>query len=75
MAGGLTEDQQFFVGMGQAWCTETREAEIQRRIVVDSHAPPKFRVMGALRNLPEFAAAFQCARGTPMHPTDTCEVW
>jgi putative endopeptidase len=75
VAGGLTEDQQFFVGMGQAWCTETREAEIQRRVVVDSHAPPKFRVMGALRNLPEFAAAFQCASGTPMHPTDTCEIW
>ena len=75
VADGLSEDQQFFVGMGQVWCTKAREAEIQRRIVVDSHAPPEFRVTGALRNLPEFAAAFQCVEGTPMHPVDTCEVW
>jgi putative endopeptidase len=74
-AGGLSEDQQFFLAMGQAWCTEAHDAETQRRIIVDSHSPASFRVNGALRNLPEFAAAFQCAAGTPMHPTDTCEVW
>ena len=39
------------------------------------HAPPKFRVYGALRNLPEFSQAFQCAAGTPMHPAQTCTVW
>ena len=75
VADGLTEDQQFFVSVGQAWCNKAREAETRRRIVVDSHAPPAFRVQGALRNLPAFAEAFQCAEGTPMHPTNTCEIW
>lgn len=75
VADGLTEDQQFFVSVGQAWCNKTREAETRRRIVIDSHAPPEFRVKGALRNLPEFAEAFQCAEGTPMHPASTCEIW
>ena len=75
VADGLTEDQQFFVGVAQAWCDKDRPAEIQRRLAVDPHAPPKFRVYGALRNLPEFATAFACPLGTPMHPQQACAVW
>jgi putative endopeptidase len=75
VADGFTEDQQFFLGAGQAWCSKDRPEEIQRRLTVDPHSPPKFRVFGALRNLPEFSAAFQCAAGTPMHPKNACAVW
>ncbi len=75
VASGLNEDQQFFVAVGQAWCTKARDEETRRRIVVDSHSPAQFRVNGALRNLAEFATAFECAEGTSMHPTATCEVW
>jgi putative endopeptidase len=75
VADGFTEDQQFFIAVGQAWCSKDRPDEIKRRLVVDPHAPPKFRVYGALRNFPEFAAAFQCAEGTPMRPAKTCSVW
>jgi len=75
VADGFTEDQQFFLGAGQAWCDKDRPAEIERRLTVDPHSPPKFRVFGALRNTPAFAEAFHCAVGTPMHPKDTCSVW
>jgi putative endopeptidase len=75
VADGFTEDQQFFLAVAQAWCTKDRKEETQRRLTVDPHAPPKFRVYGALRNLPEFAQAFSCAAGTPMHPSETCTVW
>ena len=75
VADGFTEDQQFFLAVGQAWCSKDRPAEIQRRLTVDVHSPPRFRVYGALRNLPEFAAAFNCAPGTPMRPAATCSVW
>ncbi len=75
VADGFDEDQQFFLAVGQAWCTKDRQAEVQRRLTVDPHSPPKFRVYGALRNLPEFAQAFKCAPGTPMHPANTCNVW
>ncbi|MBV8760350.1 MAG: M13 family metallopeptidase [Deltaproteobacteria bacterium] len=75
VADGFTEDQQFFIAVAQAWCSKDRPAEIQRRLTVDPHAPPKFRVYGALRNLPEFNEAFSCAAGTPMHPTKACSVW
>jgi putative endopeptidase len=75
VADGFTEDQQFFLAVGQAWCFKMRPAEALRMLTTDNHAPPKFRVYGALRNLPEFSQAFQCAAGTPMHPAQTCSVW
>ncbi|HEU0031380.1 MAG TPA: M13 family metallopeptidase [Kofleriaceae bacterium] len=75
VADGFDEDQQFFLAVGQAWCSKDRPAEIQRRLTVDPHSPPKFRVYGALRNLKEFAEAFKCAPGTPMRPAQTCSVW
>jgi putative endopeptidase len=75
VADGFSEDQQFFVAIGQAWCSKDRPAELQRRLINDVHAPPKFRVYGPLRNLPEFAEAFSCAPGTPMHPATSCSVW
>ena len=75
IADGYTEDQQFFLAVAQAWCAKDRKAETERRLKVDVHAPPKFRVYGALRNLPEFANAFSCPAGTPMAPANTCQIW
>jgi putative endopeptidase len=75
VADGFTEDQQFFLGVGQAWCSRARPADLQHRLIGDVHAPPKFRVYGSLRNLRAFAEAFGCAPGTPMSPARTCSVW
>jgi putative endopeptidase len=75
VADGFTEDQQFFLAVGQAWCNKDRPAEVQRRLTTDPHSPPKFRVYGALRNVREFSDAFKCAAGTPMNPAKTCAVW
>ena len=74
-ADGFDEDQMFFLGVGQAWCTARREEEVRRRIKVDPHAPPRFRVNGSLSGLAEFHRAFGCEVGRPMHPATTCEVW
>jgi putative endopeptidase len=74
-ADGFDEDQMFFLGVGQAWCTLRREEDTRRLIKIDEHAPARFRVNGALADLPEFHAAFGCEKGRPMHPKTTCEVW
>ena len=74
-ADGFDEDQMFFLGVGQAWCTVRREEDTRRRVKADSHSPPRFRVNGALSDLPEFHRAFSCDSGRPMHPATTCEVW
>ncbi|MBA2540691.1 MAG: M13 family metallopeptidase [Deltaproteobacteria bacterium] len=75
VADGFDEDQQFFLAVGQAWCSKDRPAEVQRRLTTDRHSPPKFRVFGALRNLPEFSQSFRCAAGTAMRPANACSVW
>ncbi len=75
MADGYDEDQQFFLAVGQAWCSKQREETLRQRLVTDPHSPAKFRVNGALTNQPEFAEAFDCQEGTPMHPANSCEVW
>jgi putative endopeptidase len=75
VADGFTEDQQFFLAVGQAWCSK-QTPEVARMLAqVDPHSPPKFRVNGSLANLPEFAKAFSCAEGTPMHPAKACKIW
>ncbi len=75
VADGYTEDQQFFLAVGQAWCSKYREKTLRQRLNTDPHSPPKFRVNGAVTNQPEFAQAFSCEEGTAMAPADRCEVW
>jgi endothelin-converting enzyme/putative endopeptidase len=74
---GFAPAQQFFVGYAQSWCAKYREEELRLRAVTDPHSPARFRVNGPLSNLPEFAAAFGCAEGTPMvrAAAERCEVW
>ena len=71
----LTQDQLFFVAYAQSWCTVS-SAQYDKMIVASNpHSPSRFRVLGPLQNLPEFHAAFSCAKGTGMHPPTMCEVW
>ncbi len=75
VADGFTEDQQFFLAFGQAWCAAVRPEMARTLAEVDPHSSPRFRVNGAISDTPEFAAAFHCAEGAPMHPASACQVW
>ena len=44
-------------------------------VTTDPHSAPQFRVIGPLVNYPQLAETFKCAEGTPMRPTNICEVW
>lgn len=72
---GLSNDQLFFVSFAQVWCSLITPEQAQLRLTTDPHAPARFRAIGPLANAPAFAEAFQCAPGTPMAPTNRCEVW
>ena len=75
VADGFSEEQQFFLSVGQLWCAKQREELVRLRAATDPHSPPRFRVNGTLANLSEFATAFSCESGTPMNPKERCEVW
>ncbi len=73
--GGFSDDQLFFLGFAQSWCTNRRDEFARMRVKVDPHAPAKFRVNGPLSNSPDFAAAFQCKAGSPMVRATNCTIW
>ena len=41
----------------------------------NEHSLSKFRVIGTLENMPEFAAAFKCAATDKMVKKDRCQIW
>jgi len=75
VADGFTEDQQFFLSLGQSWCGKSRDEFTRLMVQVNPHSPPRFRVIGPVSNLSEFAEAFSCNPGTPMRPAKVCAVW
>ena len=74
---GFTPEQRFFLAFAQAWRVNTREAEIRRRLVVDSHAPPQFRAFGPLVHQEAFINAFGLQAGDPLWkaPADRVRIW
>lgn len=72
---GLNNEQLFFVGFAQTWCSKLTDSAIKQRVLTDPHSPPVFRVNGASMNLPAFADAFKCPAGSPMAPTSRCQIW
>ena len=75
VAEGFTEAQQFFLGNAQAWCSKIREPFARMLATTDPHSPPRFRVNGPMTNIPAFAEAFQCKKGSKMNPDNQCLVW
>jgi len=71
----FSAEQQFFLAYAQSWCETASDGITARQIATDPHAPSKFRVNGALRNLPQFAEAFACSAGSALAPRDRCQVW
>lgn len=72
---GLTPEQRFFIGYGQSWCGQTRDATKRLRATVDPHSPEKYRTNGVVSNMPEFQEAFHCKAGSPMVNENRCRVW
>ncbi|MGO4773463.1 M13 family metallopeptidase [Flavobacterium sp. W22_SRS_FK3] len=62
---GFTGEQRLFIGWAQSWLNKVREASLRTQIASDPHSPPKFRVNGVVRNIPEFYKAFD------VKPTDS----
>ncbi len=63
---GLTPAQRFFLSHATVWRYQIRDEALRVNLNTDPHSPGKWRVLGPLSNLDEFAAAFGCAAGTPM---------
>nr|XP_061811873.1 endothelin-converting enzyme 2-like isoform X1 [Nerophis lumbriciformis] len=74
-AVNLTNEQLFFVGFAQVWCSVRTPESAHEGLVTDPHSPPRYRVIGTLSNSAEFSRHFGCPVGTPMNTGRRCEVW
>ncbi len=63
---GFSPEQRFFLGYAQAWRELARPEYLRMLVNTDVHSPAKYRVLGPLANLPEFATAFSCGEGSAM---------
>ena len=63
---GFTPEQRFFLAWAQSWRRNYRPEALKLQVNTDPHSPSKFRVIGPISNMPEFAAAFGCKEGDPM---------
>ncbi len=72
---GFTPDQRFFIGFAQVWCENVAPQRARELALVDPHSPGRFRVIGTVRNSPDFIKAFGCKPGDAMVPAKACHVW
>lgn len=64
---GFTPEQRFFLAYAHVWAQNIRDKEIVRRTKEDVHSLGRFRVIGPLRNMPEFHKAFNVKEGDYMY--------
>jgi putative endopeptidase len=74
VVAGLNPDQRFFIGYAMAWMINTRPEAIANQVRSNEHAPPKFRVIGPLADMPEFYAVFGIKKGDAMWREDSLRV-
>ncbi len=74
---GLTGDQRFFLSWAQVWRTKIRDEALRAQVLSDPHAPPYFRVNGAVRNMDEWYAAFDVKPGDKLYlpPEQRVKIW
>lgn len=74
---GFTANQRFFLSYANIWRQIIRDKELMRRVKEDVHSPGRFRVNGALFNIPEFYQAFHIDPNDPLYlpPEKRAQIW
>jgi predicted metalloendopeptidase len=74
---GFTGDQRFFLAWAQAWASQARPQFERMQVAVNPHPLGRFRAVGPVSNMPEFAKAFDCQAGNPMVRAGEarCKIW
>ncbi|MCL9806683.1 M13 family metallopeptidase [Flavobacterium amniphilum] len=63
---GLTPNQRFFLAYGYAWMVNIKPEALGQQLMVDVHAPAKYRINGPLSNIAEFYKTFNIKEGSKM---------
>jgi len=74
---GFTGDQRFFLGFAQVWRVKVREERQRQLLLSNPHSPPHWRVIGPLRNVDAWYAAFDITPGGKYYlpPGERVRIW
>ncbi len=74
---GFTPQQRFFLAFARIWAGKERPQFIRLMVKVNPHPLGRFRVIGPLSNMDQFARAFRCPANSSMvrPPADRCKIW
>jgi predicted metalloendopeptidase len=74
----MSNDQLFWVKAAQVWCDVATQEQAEFQVLVDVHAPQKWRVNGGMSNVKAFAESFKCSSNDFMGRSLTnaaCSIW
>ena len=76
VVSGFSGDQQFFVSFGQSWRVKPRDQALRQQVIVDAHAPGRYRT-ATVRNLDAWYAAVDVQPGDALYldPRDRVRIW
>jgi putative endopeptidase len=74
---GLTGQQRFFLGWGQAWRSKYRDEALRNLVLTNPHSPPIFRVNGVVRNMGAWYDAFGVTQENTLYlpPDQRVTIW
>lgn len=74
---GLTGLQRVFFSWARIWRIKARDEEMIRLLAIDPHSPEEFRCNGVVRNLDEFAEAFDVTPSDALYlpPEERVRIW
>ncbi|MGN6424010.1 MAG: M13 family metallopeptidase [Asticcacaulis sp.] len=74
---GLTGDQRLLISYAQSWRGKIRDDTLKMLLVSDVHSPYAFRVIGPMRNVDAWYAAFDVKPGDKYYvaPADRVRIW
>ena len=68
-------EQIFWISAANTWCSKYHSEYLKDSIMTGGYSSDKFRVIGTLSNIKEFAEDFNCPIGSRMNPIDKCAMW
>ncbi len=63
----FTAEQRLFIGYARSWRSQYRDELLREMLLRGPHSPARYRVIGALRNVPEFYRAFDVTEASDMY--------
>lgn len=71
----FTPKQLFWISTAQFFCDASRPEMNEFVSLTNEHTVSKFRIIGTMSNMMEFASDFNCSVNAKMNPEEKCSIW